>query len=43
MRNFQDTFGARKRSFNSAFSIWMTVPLTVLKIFNALLLILSFE
>ena len=27
MRNFQDTFEARKRSFISAFSISMTVPL----------------
>ena len=25
MRNFQDTFGAHKRSFISAFSICMTV------------------
>ena len=28
MRNFQDTFETRKRSFISAFSILMTVPLT---------------
>ena len=28
MRNFQDTFETRKRSFISAFSIYMTVPLT---------------
>ena len=27
MRNFQDTFETRKRSFISAFSIFMTVPL----------------
>ena len=27
MRNFQDTFEMRKRSFISAFSICMTVPL----------------
>ena len=27
MRNFQDTFEIRKRSFISAFSICMTVPL----------------
>ena len=27
MRNFQDTFKTLKRSFISAFSIWMTVPL----------------
>ena len=27
MRNFQDTFEARKRSFISAFTIFMTVPL----------------
>ena len=27
MRNFQDTFETRKRSFVSAFSICMTVPL----------------
>ena len=27
MRNFQDTFKTRKRSFISAFSICMTVPL----------------
>ena len=27
MRNFQDTFETRKRSFTSAFSICMTVPL----------------
>ena len=27
MQNFQDTFEARKRSFISAFSICMTVPL----------------
>ena len=29
MRNFQDTFKTRKRSFISAFSIRMTVPLMV--------------
>ena len=29
MRNFQDTFKARKRSFISAFSICMTVPLII--------------
>ena len=29
MRNFQDTFETRKRSFISAFSICMTVPLNV--------------
>ena len=28
MRNFQNTFETRKRSFVSAFSICMTVPLT---------------
>ena len=28
MRNFQDTFKSRKRSFISALSICMTVPLT---------------
>ena len=27
MRNFQDTFETRKRSFISAFAICMTVPL----------------
>ena len=27
MRNFQDTFEAHKRSFFSAFSICMTIPL----------------
>ena len=27
MQNFQDTFKTRKRSFISAFSIFMTVPL----------------
>ena len=27
MRNFQDTFETRKRSFSSAFSICMTLPL----------------
>ena len=27
MRNFQDTFETRKRSFMSAFSICMTAPL----------------
>ena len=27
MQNFQDTFETRKRSFTSAFSICMTVPL----------------
>ena len=26
MRNFQDPFETRKRSFTSAFSIYMTVP-----------------
>ena len=30
MRNFQDTFETRKRSFISAFSICMTVPLIVM-------------
>ena len=29
MRNFQDTFEARKRSLFSAFSICMTVPLSL--------------
>ena len=29
MRNFQDTFKTRKRSFISAFSICMTVPLNI--------------
>ena len=29
MRNFQDTFETRKRSFISAFSIYRTVPLTI--------------
>ena len=28
MRNFQDTFETRKRSFISTFSICMTVPLS---------------
>ena len=28
MPNFQDNFKTRKQSFNSAFSISMTVPLT---------------
>ena len=28
MRNFQDTFETRKRSFISAFLIYMTVPLS---------------
>ena len=28
MRNFQDTFETRMRSFISAFSVCMTVPLT---------------
>ena len=42
MRSFQDTFETRKRSFISAFSICMTVPLTkhgllVNQIKNALL------
>ena len=31
MRNFQDTFETRKRSFISAFSISMTVPLKYLQ------------
>ena len=30
MRNFQNTLKTRKRSFISAFSIYMTVPLTLL-------------
>ena len=29
MQNFQDTFETRKRSFIRAFSISMTVPLTI--------------
>ena len=29
MRNFKDTFKTRKRSFISAFSICMTVPLNI--------------
>ena len=28
MQNFQDTFETRKRSFVSAFSIYMTLPLS---------------
>ena len=28
MWNFQDTFETRKQSFISAYSIWMTVPLS---------------
>ena len=31
MQNFQDTFETRKRSFISAFSICMTVPLNYFK------------
>ena len=31
MRNFQDTYETRKRSFISAFSICMTVPLKELQ------------
>ena len=31
MRNFQDTFETSKRSFVSAFSICMTIPITELK------------
>ena len=31
MQNFQDTFETRERSFMSAFSICMTVPLMLLK------------
>ena len=34
MRNFQDTFETRKRSFIGAFSICMTVPLTLKPIFS---------
>ena len=30
MQNFQNTFKTRKRSFISAFSIYVTVPLTLL-------------
>ena len=33
MQNFQDTFETRKRSFISAFSICMTVPLTLVNYF----------
>ena len=32
MRNFQDTFETRKRSFISAFSICMTVPIKHVKL-----------
>ena len=32
MRNFEDTFETRKRSFISAFSICMIVPLKMVKI-----------
>ena len=31
MQNFQDTFETRQRSFTSAFSICMTVPLTSIR------------
>ena len=31
MRNFQDTFEARKQSFISTFSICMTVPLVIVQ------------
>ena len=34
MQNFQDTFETRKRSFISAFSICMTVPLIKFTIFK---------
>ena len=41
MRNFQDTFETRKRSFNSPFSFCLTVPLSDLilriKVFIALI------
>ena len=37
MRNFQDTFGTRKRSFISVFSICMTVPLNFTLTFSATL------
>ena len=33
MRNFQDTFKTRKRSFISVFSICMTVPLRIPNVF----------
>ena len=36
MRNFQATFETRKRSFISAFSICMTVPLSEADSVNAL-------
>ena len=34
MRNFQDTFETNKRSFISAFSICMTVPLRLVQCEN---------
>ena len=34
MRNFQDTFGTRRRSFISDLSICMTVPLNQLTLEN---------
>ena len=36
MRNFQDTFKTRKRSFIRIFSICMTVPLTLKQFFEKL-------
>ena len=33
MRNFWDSFETRKRSFISAFSIRMTVPLRIVELF----------
>ena len=35
MRNFQDTFETRKRSFISGFPICITVPLTFSELFLA--------
>ena len=35
MRNFQDTFETPKRSFISAFSICMTVPLSISEVIDS--------
>ena len=42
MRNFQDTFETRKRSFISAFSNCMTVPLSMIQFLNTAKLALVF-
>ena len=43
MRNFQDTFETRKRSFVSAFSICMTIPVKYAIFFESYMVLIRLK